>query len=242
MLLAAFGEARRVVGCRPRIALRNSLLRGARIAFILESAYGAWRVPAGRLSPQHPYAEEKTAVTSAAYCPRCQSTIPPSQPGTKDPAPKTCPRCGSLLDAEAGREAPAAAPSHVILCIDDDRLLLSMLCDALEAEGYRTLLATDGPSGIETAKNARPDLILLDVVMPGMTGLEVCRRLRATAALRDTPIVLLTAADTLGLDVEGQEAGATLVLRKPFGPAAVLAALQGILGGPPRRRKRSRTL
>jgi two-component system chemotaxis response regulator CheY len=78
-------------------------------------------------------------------------------------------------------------------------------------------------------------------MMPGMSGIEVCRQLREIATFRDTPIILLTAADTLGLDAEGREAGATLILRKPFGPAAILAALRELLGKPPRSRRRRRT-
>lgn len=124
---------------------------------------------------------------------------------------------------------PPDGQSLTILCIDDDRLLLSLCCDALEREGYRTLIATDGLSGIETATAARPDLILLDVIMPEMDGLETCRRLRGIPALRDTPIVLLTASPDLKLDAEGRAAGATLTLRKPFGPGLIVSSIRQIL-------------
>jgi two-component system response regulator ResD len=73
-----------------------------------------------------------------------------------------------------GEERTASRPT--VLYIDDDRFLLTLCCDLLELHGYRTLLATDGPTGIETATAGRPDVILLDLVMPGMDGLEVCRR------------------------------------------------------------------
>jgi CheY-like chemotaxis protein len=129
-------------------------------------------------------------------------------------------------------EDSAAPPDRqplTVLCIDDDRLLLSLCCDALEREGYRTRIATDGVSGIETATAARPDLILLDVIMPGMDGLETCRRLRDIDELRDTPIVLLTASPDLRLDAEGRAAGATLTLRKPFGPGLIVSSIQQIL-------------
>lgn len=130
---------------------------------------------------------------------------------------------------------------QTVLCVDDDRLLLSLFCDALEAKGYRTAIATDGPSALETARGLRPDLILLDVVMPGMTGIEACRLLRAEPGLARTPILLLTASPDLALDAEARQAGATLLLRKPFGPGPVVAAIESLLGPPaPKRRGPSR--
>jgi putative two-component system response regulator len=132
----------------------------------------------------------------------------------------------------------AAASRKTILYIDDDRLLLTLCCDVLEDHGYRTIIATDGPSGIETAKAARPDLILLDVMMPDMDGYEVCRRLRADPALRETPIILLTAMQGLHLDAKGREAGATLTMRKDFGSTGIISTLQQVLRLKPRRPKR----
>ncbi|MFB3817543.1 MAG: response regulator [Candidatus Methylomirabilales bacterium] len=171
-------------------------------------------------------------MTRAAFCPACGAT----QPLTDE---LWCKACGGPMEESA---APAPdAPPLTILCIDDDRLLLSLCCDALEREGYRTLIATDGLSGIETARAARPDLILLDVIMPEMDGLETCRRLRAVPALRTTPIVLLTASPDLKLDAEGRAAGATLTLRKPFGPGLIVSSIRQILerGEPPIRGDRA---
>lgn len=113
------------------------------------------------------------------------------------------------------------------------------LCrEALQHCGYRVLLAADGHTGIEGAKRDRPALILLDFMMPTMDGLEFCRRLRAEPALRETQIILLTASERPDLDAEAREAGATLTLRKPFGPEAIVATVDGVLGrtlgpGPP---------
>ena len=134
-------------------------------------------------------------------------------------------------------EEQAAASRKTILYIDDDRLLLSLCCDVLEDHGYRTIIATDGPSGIETAKAGRPDLILLDVMMPDMDGYEVCRRLRADPAFREIPIILLTAMQDLRLDAKGQEVGATLTLRKDFGSTGIISTLAQMLSrkaGPPK--------
>jgi CheY-like chemotaxis protein len=120
-------------------------------------------------------------------------------------------------------------PRPLILYVDDDRLLLKLCCDVLDSHGYRTIIASDGAMAIETAKEARPDLILLDVMMPGMDGLEVCRRLRADPALHATPVVLLTSLQDLGLDVKGRKAGAERVLRKQFSSLEIVNAIQEIL-------------
>jgi len=127
-------------------------------------------------------------------------------------------------------ENPAGAARPTILYIDDDRFLLTLCCDLLEQHGYRTLLATDGPTGIETAKAGRPDLILLDLVMPGIDGLGVCRQLRILPGLRKTPIILFTVRQDLKLDTEALEAGATLTLRKEFGSVELLRTIARLLG------------
>jgi CheY-like chemotaxis protein len=128
-------------------------------------------------------------------------------------------------------EKPAAGPRRfTVLCIDDDRIVLSFCSDALEKEGFHTLVADDGAAGVETAKRERPDLILLDVMMPRMTGLEACRLMRAEPTLRDTPIVLLTASDDPELGLKAQQAGATASMRKPFGSANIIGAVEQALG------------
>ncbi len=116
-----------------------------------------------------------------------------------------------------------------ILYVDDDRLLLKLCCDVLELHGYRTIIASDGAMAIETAREARPDLILLDVMMPGIDGLEVCRRLRADPVLHATPIILLTSLQDLGLDTKGLKAGADRVLRKQFSSLDVVTVIEELL-------------
>jgi CheY-like chemotaxis protein len=127
-----------------------------------------------------------------------------------------------------GEERTASRPT--VLYIDDDRLLLTLCCDLLELHGYRTLLATDGPTGIETAKAGHPDVILLDLVMPGMDGLAVCRHLRTLPDLRMTPIILFTAQQDSRLDTQAADAGATLTLRKEFGSLELLHTIARLLG------------
>ena len=128
------------------------------------------------------------------------------------------------------RNEPQTASRPIILYIDDDRFLLTLGADLLDLHGFRTVIAPDGPFGIETAKTVRPDVILLDLVMPGMDGFEVCRRLRAIPELRDTPVILFTARQDLTVDVAALEAGATLTLRKGYDATELISTIQRLLG------------
>jgi CheY-like chemotaxis protein len=127
-------------------------------------------------------------------------------------------------------ETPAGGSRPTILCIDDDRLVLGVCTSALEAHGYRVVMATHGHAGIAIAQKERPDLILLDIMMPGMDGFEVCKQLRTDPALRRTPIVLMTAMTLPDLEAKGLEAGATLSIRKPFNPEQVVSTVEQLLG------------
>ncbi|HYL82183.1 MAG TPA: response regulator [Candidatus Acidoferrum sp.] len=129
-----------------------------------------------------------------------------------------------------GSETLAEGSRPTILCIDDDRLVLGICTGALEERGYRVVMATHGLAGIEAARKERPDLILLDIMMPDMDGFEVCESLRAEPDLRRTPIVLLTAMNKPDLESKGADAGATLTLRKPFSPDLVVRTVEDLLG------------
>ena len=123
-----------------------------------------------------------------------------------------------------------------MLWIDDDPLLLGLCVGVLERHGYRVLAATDGMAGIAAAHREHPDVILLDVLMPTLTGFEVCRQLRRDPHLTDTPIILLTALPDAEVGRTGKQVGATATLRKPSDPAAVVAFLDTVLRcrpGPP---------
>ncbi len=130
---------------------------------------------------------------------------------------------------------PISTPAHdsrptTILWIDDDRLLLTFGRDILERHGYRVRTALDGPTGIAAAVEDPPDLIILDVVMPDMTGYEVCRNMRAEPRLRDTPVLLLTSLQDPQVDVLGRGIGETFTMSKPSDPEVIVNIVGQVLG------------
>lgn len=116
-----------------------------------------------------------------------------------------------------------------ILVIDDLPENVFMLQDKLEHEGYEVLTAYDGFTGIEKAKNALPDLILLDVMMPDITGFEVCHILVNDPLTKDIPIILVTAKSGAEDTKEGLEAGAFDYIKKPFNRIELLARVNSAL-------------
>ena len=116
-----------------------------------------------------------------------------------------------------------------ILVVDDEPPILELVRYTLEDEQIRVLEASDGAQALETALAVRPHLILLDVQMPRLDGLEVCRRLRANASLAGTRIVMLTAAGQDADRARGLAAGADEYLTKPFSPLALFTLVRSLL-------------
>ena len=110
-----------------------------------------------------------------------------------------------------------------ILLVDDMVANLKILLDALEPEGYELLVASDGPAALKAAATSRPDLILLDIVMPNMDGFEVCRRLKEDEATREIPVIFITARDETDHLVEAFRAGGVDYITKPFAREEVLS-------------------
>ncbi len=108
------------------------------------------------------------------------------------------------------------AESATVLVIDDQQENREVLAQALEPLGYRVVLAEDGESGLEAASGHAPDVILLDLMMPGMDGFEVCRRLKASDDTRLVPVVFLTGFDTREARLHALEIGAADFLSKSF--------------------------
>jgi DNA-binding response OmpR family regulator len=117
----------------------------------------------------------------------------------------------------------------LVLCADDDEDILSLVSLRLERAGFRVLRATDGDSAVEAARAHRPDVVVLDVMMPKRTGYEVLAELRRDAALRDLKVILLSAR-VQQTDVDrGYDAGADAYLPKPFKAPELVAAVEELL-------------
>ena len=109
----------------------------------------------------------------------------------------------------------------VILCIDDDRDMLNLLEKILAGAGYKVITAGDGRQGLIKARSNKPDLILLDVTMPGIDGYEVCRKMKEEEATKDIPIIFITAKQQDEDEDKGLQMGAADYVRKPFYPPIV---------------------
>ena len=114
-----------------------------------------------------------------------------------------------------------------VLVVDDDPAVSGALNRALRLEGYEVSLAADGPQALEEIAVRPPDAMILDIGLPTIDGLDVCRRLRA--ADNDTPVLMLTARDAINDRVQGLDAGADDYLVKPFALAELLARLRALL-------------
>src|SRR4026208_1230415 len=114
-----------------------------------------------------------------------------------------------------------------ILVVEDEHAVARGLQYALEQEGYEVTLARSGEEGLEIATNAAPDLVLLDVRLPGMDGFEVLRRLRAAGS--KAPVLVLTARDDEGDKVIGLELGGDGSLTKPFGLRELMSRIKALL-------------
>jgi DNA-binding response OmpR family regulator len=113
-----------------------------------------------------------------------------------------------------------------VLVVDDEPMVRDVLARYLEADGFEVATATDGPEALEVASATSPDLVLLDLMLPGLDGLEVMRRLRERT---DTPVVLLTAKGEEIDRVVGLELGADDYVTKPFSPREVVARVRAVL-------------
>ena len=118
-----------------------------------------------------------------------------------------------------------------ILVIDDDEILIRTVRTILTAHGYTVAAAHKGEDGLHIAKHQRPDLILLDVILPGIKGREVCRRLKTDKLTKHIPVIFLTAKDSQD-DIEAEmQAGGEAHLTKPVNRESLLVTVQGVIKG-----------
>jgi DNA-binding response OmpR family regulator len=113
-----------------------------------------------------------------------------------------------------------------IAVIEDERVIATSVAARLRAEGYRVEIAGDGPKGVELCRTLRPDLVVLDVMLPRLDGLEVCRRIQRE---RPVPVLMLTARDSESDVLVGLGLGADDYMTKPFSPRELVARVKAIL-------------
>ena len=119
--------------------------------------------------------------------------------------------------------------SKKILIVEDEREILDLVKLYLEKEGYRTLTAPDGAEGLRLARTEHPNLIILDLMLPEIDGLEVCKKLRLNPQTAMLPIIMLTAKSEESDTVVGLELGADDYITKPFSPRNLVARVKALL-------------
>ena len=130
---------------------------------------------------------------------------------------------------------PSTGPQKTVLIIDDQPFFVTMQQNLLKTQGYRVVAANNGADGLTRAKQHKPDLILLDVEMPGMDGFAVCEKLKQDADLRQIPVVILTATQDAKLNEKAFKAGAEITVLKSVSGERLLNMLRIALekGKPP---------
>lgn len=134
----------------------------------------------------------------------------------------------TLISTTAMTEAPTAisgSPAPVVLVVDDDPASLRMLMDALESQGYDVLVATSGEAALQRLTHVVPDAVLLDCLMPGLSGLEVCQRMKADPTMQTVPVIFMTGLGETEDVVRGFASGGVDYVVKPVRIQEVLARL-----------------
>jgi two-component system phosphate regulon response regulator PhoB len=116
-----------------------------------------------------------------------------------------------------------------VLIVEDESALVELLRYNLEKEGFRVSAAADGEEGLANIADGKPDLVILDWMLPLVSGLEVCRQVRRKAETRDLPVIMLTARGEEGDRIRGLEGGADDYITKPFSPSELIARVRAVL-------------
>ncbi len=128
--------------------------------------------------------------------------------------------------------------NETILVVDDEEDIVSLIRYNLVNEGYQVLTALTGEKAVKITSQAMPDLLVLDLMLPGMSGFEVTQTIRSNGPIKDTPIIMLTAKGEESDVIKGLDSGVNDYMSKPFSPKELIARIRGILR---RRKKRSST-
>jgi two-component system phosphate regulon response regulator PhoB len=116
-----------------------------------------------------------------------------------------------------------------VLVVEDEADVVDLLRYHLKRAGYRVIEANSGHAGLEAARSQRPHAVILDIMLPGMTGLEVCRALKSDRETASIPIVMLTARSEVKDRIKGLEGGADDYVVKPFSPKEIVLRIQGLI-------------
>jgi DNA-binding response OmpR family regulator len=116
-----------------------------------------------------------------------------------------------------------------VVAVDDDPDLRALVAVQLARGGYEVATAPDGPSAMALIQQRPPDAVILDVAMPGMSGVEVCRQLRNIESTVAVPIIMLTARTQVNFEMEGRMAGADAYIAKPYSARTLLASIEDLL-------------
>lgn len=123
----------------------------------------------------------------------------------------------------------SAIMEDTVLLVEDETDVVDLLRYHLRKAGFKVLIANSGSEGLEAVRQNLPDVVVLDIMMPGMTGLEVCRAMKADADLAKIPVLMLTAKSDVKDRVKGLETGAEDYVAKPFSPKEVVLRVQALL-------------
>jgi len=137
-------------------------------------------------------------------------------------------RNSSVTD-ESQPARPAGLPK--VLVVDDEEDVLRFISDALKLEGIEVVTAFDGLSALDMAGSEKPDIIILDIMMPLMNGYEVCQQLRSNPSTADIPVMFLSSAYTTDAVRIGRDLGAVGYIVKPFAPAELVRSVKDVLRG-----------
>ena len=130
---------------------------------------------------------------------------------------------------------PAEGPKPAVLIVDDQPFYTTMFRGVLEQHGFRVLVANSGPDGLKLAKNHKPDIIVLDIEMPGMDGFAVCQKLKEDTEVKDIPVMILTGTNNPKLNEKAFKAGADITALKALSSERLVNTIRIALnkGKPP---------